>query len=57
MLMVLRDVTDGVRATKVRDRTICREVSYLFAVRATIDTFIGVPVVVFHLPFSEESGA
>jgi hypothetical protein len=57
MLMVLHDVTYGVRAAKVRGRTIHREVSHLFAVRAMIEMFIGAPVVVFHLPFSEESGA
>jgi hypothetical protein len=57
MLMVLRNITYGVGATKVRGRTVRREVSHLFAVRATIDAFIFAPAVVFHLPFSEESSA
>ena len=57
MLMVLRNVTYGVRATEVRGRTIRREVPHLLAVGATINAFILAPTVVFHFSFGEKSGA
>jgi hypothetical protein len=57
VLMVLGNEARRVGTTEVRGWTISREMSHLFAVRATVCLFIRAPVVILHLSFSEEGSA